>query len=415
MADPLTSSASQFDVLDPEEANNEILRPVTLSPTSRRQVDVMDRRQSGVDNFSMAAQLDDERAQRLEDIDKQEDEAWNREMVKKTNAINWNNKVLAQQHGANLLSALETIKPQDDDYLEQLKEVTKAYPLGADDPRVASVLAANQAIYQKLQKVKDEERIRANAAEDRRTIRIESDAIRDENRRVAQDSNYDTKASSLSPEAYAEYKKQLSTDAPKSDAFNAALAVHTKNVTATDYKLAQADKRLALKEIEELNKKLNTTDYPQPTEQQKENFITEISRLQIDVQASDEVMEAYRAKKNIPTKKPGGTQPPPAPGTTPPATDTGTGTTPAPATDTNAPATDSGTPAPAPTNSANAQTTADKKPKAAMTDSTPIVKTREQYQALKGDVEYFDLSDRKMKRTPANKKVGEGEYHSPGA
>lgn len=232
----LADTAAEYGVTSPDP-NEDILKPVSLSPSTRRQIGVLDRRQAGVNTFSDAAQLEDSIIAKREAEDKAIDDAWNRDMTRRENAVKWNNKVLTQQHGDAAMDGLMQLRPDDPEYQAKVTGLIAQHPLAPADTRIANILKANDAAFTLAEAAREEARKHADALEKSRIDReavIESRIANREDRqasdkeqqRLAAEYRIEENLPKLSKPARDIYLTKVKEGSDKRDAYLEALAAH---------------------------------------------------------------------------------------------------------------------------------------------------------------------------------------------
>jgi hypothetical protein len=247
MANIFDGEESNFGNSSTEENyNKEILAPVKLSNSTRRMTNYTDLAQQRVNEFSYVAQLEREsaykRQKQLEELDRMEDEAYNRKIEQRAKAAAWNDKVKAQEQGLAVADELGALDPTQSDYESKVADLTIRFPLAQFDARVKSVLDAKKTIYDttKAERDKAEERrlreeertaAREDAQEDRAAAREANQEFQLNSAKIARDSTLETKLADLSPEAQAKFEEVRASGGDTNKAFREAKLVDRDTVT----------------------------------------------------------------------------------------------------------------------------------------------------------------------------------------
>lgn len=266
----LADSAAELGVTPDSEdgLDPELMKPVRLSPTTRRQVNVMDRRQLEVDTFSDAAQMEDMIIAKREAEDKAADEAWSRDMDRRTKAVAWNTKVVAQQHGAAALEELAAVSPTDPDYQVKKAAVIAKYPMSTLDTRVAGILDANDKAFLTVEANRDEARKRQQALEDNaatmaanQQFRVADREDRQKESQLAREQTFEDRVemavASWSPEASDKFTELTSQGVPVRDAYRQAAKVERDGLTSRQITGIKAAADIAGNQKKELEKVVN--------------------------------------------------------------------------------------------------------------------------------------------------------------
>jgi hypothetical protein len=232
-----------------ENYNEEILAPVKLSNSTRRMMSYADMAQQRVDEYSYAAELDREseerqrlRQKQIAELDRMEDEAYDRKIEQRAKAAAWNDKVKAQEHGLAVADSLTALDPTQPDYEIKVAELVGAYPMSVFDDRIKSVIAAKKSIYDttKAERDKAESRriqeqdraaAREDAQEDRAAAREDNQEFQLNSAKIARDSTLETKLADLSPEAQAKFEEVRASGGDANKAFREAKLVDRDTVT----------------------------------------------------------------------------------------------------------------------------------------------------------------------------------------
>lgn len=240
-------TATDFGVASPEaNYNEEIYAPVQLSNTARRITKPVDLAQEQVDYYSMAGKLDRDKADYerkrqadLLQIDKMQDEAYDRQIEKRAKAAQWNDKVKAQEHGSAVAGSLASLDPTDPEYQSKVDSMIAQYPLAPYDARIKSVLDSKKAIFDNVKAERDKVR---DAAIARSNSDYNADRQLEVNKLTTDYSNeVKTKddISKMSPEARSAFDKTMSEEgADIYKARGAANDVAASEVSFKDYDTA---------------------------------------------------------------------------------------------------------------------------------------------------------------------------------
>jgi hypothetical protein len=159
-------TAADFGVASPEaDYNEEIYAPVQLSNTTKRITKPVDLAQEQVDYYSMSGKLNREkedyerkRQADLLQIDKMQDEAYDRQIEMRAKAAQWNDKVKAQEHGSAVSGALTSLDPTDPEYQSKVDSLISQYPLAPFDAKIKSVLDSKKALFDSVKTERDKVR-----------------------------------------------------------------------------------------------------------------------------------------------------------------------------------------------------------------------------------------------------------------
>lgn len=303
LPDVVSTAAAEFGVEDPEKLNADILRPVSLSPTTRRQISASERQQLAVDTLSQAARSDQRVQDRLLFEDKMADEAWDREMSQKAKAVEWNDKILIQQQASAMLDGVQDLRPDDPNFADIRANLVAKYPMGVQDPRVNAILAAKGAVFDTAEKLRQEARERQQRLEDARTTRTETNALNQQNQKEDRASRLEDsltlKVAEMSPEAQAIYDEQRAAGKSPIDAFRAAAPVSRQEISTRD--AAEAGRQVSglTRQISDLQKALGKGEVYGDAKAAVE---AEIQDLAAQREIEQEIVNAYRATKKLPKK-----------------------------------------------------------------------------------------------------------------
>lgn len=300
----LSDAAAEFGIEDPEQLNAEILRPVTLSPTTRRQISASERHQLAVDTLSPDARADQRIQDRLLMEDRAMDEEWDRGMEMKKKAVEWNNKVLVQSQSDALMEALPSIAPPTDPaYQEQITALTAKYPAGVLDPRVAQVLDQNDKLWAAGDKIRQADRERQQRMEDNRINREDTNALNQQNqeseRKTRLEDNLTLKVAEMSPEAQAIYDEQRAAGKSPIDAFRAAAPVSRQEISTRD--AAEAGRQISglTRQIADMQ---TTLAEGKAYGDAKTALEAQVQDLIAQREIEQEIVNAYRSTKKLPKK-----------------------------------------------------------------------------------------------------------------
>ena len=297
------SSAAEYGVEDTEQLNADLLRPVTLSPTTRRQISASERHQLAVDTVSRAAKTDQQIQDRLVFEDKILDEEWNREMDMKKKAVEWNDKILIQQQGSTVLDSIQDLRPDAPDFADKKTAILSQYPLAVRDPRVASILAAKETMFSTAEEIRKEARERQQRMEDNRAVREETNAINQQNqeseRKTRLEDNLTMKVAEMSPEAQAIYDEQRAAGKSPIDAFRAAAPVSRQEISTRD--AAEAGRQISglTRQISDMQ---TTLAEGKAFGDAKTALEAQVQDLVAQREIEQEIVNAYRATKKLPKK-----------------------------------------------------------------------------------------------------------------
>jgi len=239
MATPFEVNSNNSGTLSTEENyNKEILQPVKLSNSTRRMMRPTELESERVAYNSFASRLareDEEemikRRAQLQDLDRLEDEAYDRKIEQRTKAAAWNDKVKSQEHGIAVADSLGALDPTQPDYESKVGDLVAAYPMSVYDDRIKAVLAAKKSIF-------DTTKTERNKAEERRIKEEDRTAAREDNQefqlnsaKIARDSALETKLADLSPEAQAKFEEVRASGGDANKAFREAKLVDRDTVT----------------------------------------------------------------------------------------------------------------------------------------------------------------------------------------
>jgi hypothetical protein len=223
----LIDSASQFGVGSPDDGyDKEIYAPVRLSNSTRRYNSAEDMVRADMFESSFRNQLDQEQLARRLELDKMQDEEFNREIQKRVNAAAWNDKVRAQQQAGEVSQALIDLDPTQPDYLTQVDTILRDKPLARLNENISQLLGGRGAIYAEAQKERERQQMmldrnqeRLDARKDNQEFQMDAARIsREENLRT----NIDLKVADMSAEGQNTYKRLLEEGKQPMEAFQAA-------------------------------------------------------------------------------------------------------------------------------------------------------------------------------------------------
>jgi hypothetical protein len=306
MATSYADTAAEFGVVPEPDIDPELLKPVRLSPTTRRQVGIMDQAQLDVNTLSMDARIDAKQQAQLLEQDAMEDEAWNRDVDMKTKAVAWNNKVLSQQHGTAALDSMMDLLPTDPEYATKKASIIKQFPLAIADPRINAIITANDEAFSAVEKARLADEARQTKLEDRTADLELRQTQRVENREDQQlatrqnatdtfEQNIRLKVADLSPEAQSLYDEGVAAGKSPIDAFRQAKQISRAEVSIRDAAEAGRQQTAIKSQLSKLQELLVEAYDPQ----QKESIQAEIDNLSDRWQLEDEIVKTYRATKNI--------------------------------------------------------------------------------------------------------------------
>jgi hypothetical protein len=301
LPDVVSTAAAEFGVEDPEQFNADILRPVPLSPSTRRQISAAERRQNDVDTLSLGARVDQDRQAKLLELDALEDAAWDREMEQKKKAVDWNDKILVQQQASAMLDGVQELRPDDPDFAVKRAEIVGKYPMGMQDPRVATILVGKDKMFSAAEEIRQADRERRQRMEDNRTNREETNTINQQNQesehKTRLEDSLTLKVAEMSPEAQAIYDEQRAANKSPIDAYRAAAPVNRQEISTRD--AAEAGRQISglTRQIADLQKSLGNA-----FGDAKASMEAEIQNLSAQREIEQEIVNAYRATKKLPKK-----------------------------------------------------------------------------------------------------------------
>lgn len=271
MATPFEVNSNNFGTPSTEENYNKtILEPVQLSNSTRRMMKPTELENERVSYNSFASRLarEDEqemlkRQSDLMDLDRMEDEAYDRKIEQRAKAAAWNDKVKAQEQGLAVADELGTLDPTQPDYESKVADLTIRFPLAQFDARVKSVLDAKKSVFEttKAERTKAEEfRVKQ---EDRAAAREDNQEFQLNSARIARESNqqYDIEkeVSKLDIKAQDAYRNAVASGKTRTDALGLARDEDSKVISKSEYDSSRGTVRDLRRSISQIQTALSET------------------------------------------------------------------------------------------------------------------------------------------------------------